>query len=195
MSKIAVIVGSTRPGRLGDSVAEWVAMVAVQERPADRFEIVDLADFSLPLLDEPRPAILGQYGKQHTVRWAETIADYDGFVFVTPEYNHSIPGVLKNALDFLHSEWNNKAAGIVSYGSHGGVRAAENLRLILAELRVATVRTQVALSLFTDFTASADTGVRSLTPGAHQRKALTDLLDDVHVWSQALRPVREGAPA
>jgi NAD(P)H-dependent FMN reductase len=195
MTKIGIIVGSTRPGRRGRTVAEWVASVAARQRPADEFDIVDLADVALPLLDETQPALFGQYGQEHTARWAEVIARYDGFVFVTPEYNHSIPGALKNALDFLYAEWNNKAAGVVSYGLHGGARAAEHLRLILSELRVATVRTQVVLSLFNDFTLPAPTERGTFTPGPHQHKSLTDLLDEVIIWSQALRQVREGALA
>ncbi|GIH65828.1 NADPH-dependent FMN reductase [Microbispora siamensis] len=195
MTKIGIVVGSTRPRRRGRAVAEWVASVAAQERPAADFEIVDLADFALPLLDETHPPASGLYENAHTTRWAEAIARYDGFVFVTPEYNHSIPGALKNALDFIYAEWNNKAAGIVGYGLHGATRAAEHLRLILAELKVATVRTQVALSLHHDFTFSAPTEPGDLTPGPHQHKTLTALLDDVVVWSRALQPVREGALA
>ncbi|MEV6041344.1 NADPH-dependent FMN reductase [Nonomuraea sp. NPDC051941] len=195
MTKIGIIVGSTRPGRRGRTVAEWVAEVAAREQPAADFEIIDLADFGLPLLDEPHPPASGLYGKAHTIRWAETIAGYDGFVFVTPEYNHSIPGVLKNALDFVYAEWNDKAAGFVGYGLHGATRAVEHLRLILAELKVATVRSQVALSLHHDFAFTAPTEPGDLTPGPHQHTALTALLNDVVAWSQALAPIREGVPA
>jgi len=101
---------------------------------------VDIADYHLPLLDEPLSPMLGQYTHAHTKAWAQTIASFDAYVFVTPEYNHSTSGALKNALDYLYHEWNNKAAGFVSYGGAGGVRAVEHLRLILAELMVATVR-------------------------------------------------------
>src|SRR5947208_14506956 len=94
---------------------------------------------------------MGQYTHDHTKRWSEKIASFDGYVFVTPEYNHATSGALKNAIDFLYHEWNNKAAGFVGYGSAGGVRAVENLRLIMGELQVADVRAQVQLSLFTDF--------------------------------------------
>jgi NAD(P)H-dependent FMN reductase len=192
MTKIGIIVGSTRPGRRGRAVAEWVAAVAAQERPTDDFDIIDLADFALPLLDEAHPAASGLYGNAHTTRWAETIARYDGFVFVTPEYNHSIPGALKNALDFIYAEWNNKAAGFVGYGLHGATRAVEHLRLILAELRMATVRTQVALSLHHDFTIINPTEPGEVLPGPHQHQTLTALLDDVVAWSRALEPIREG---
>ena len=120
--------------------------------PADAdLELVDIEDFNLPLLDEPVPPSQGKYSKAHTKAWAAKIGSFDGYVFVTPEYNHGISGALKNAIDFLYAEWNNKAAGFVGYGSAGGARAVEHLRLVMAELQVATVRAQVALSLFTDF--------------------------------------------
>ncbi|MFJ8825559.1 NADPH-dependent FMN reductase [Streptomyces sp. NPDC102467] len=198
MSTIGIVVGSTRPGRRGRLVAEWIARAAEQHRPDDEFEIVDLADYALPLLDEPLPAMSGRYDKDHTARWSEAVARFEGFVFVTPEYNHSIPGVLKNALDFLYREWGDKAAGIVSYGVHGGSRAAEHLRLVLAELRVATVRSQVLLSVFDEFKQAdpADpAGPVLLTPGPRQDKALAALLDEVITWSEALRPVRDGVLA
>ncbi len=94
---------------------------------------------------------MGQYQGEHTKKWAEKIASFDGFVFVTPEYNHSTSGVLKNAIDYLYNEWNNKAAGFVSYGGVGGARAVEHLRLVAGELQMADVRQQVALSLMTEF--------------------------------------------
>src|SRR5206468_9617038 len=112
---------------------------------------IDLKEYSLPLLDEPVPPSMGQYSKPHTKTWAAKIAGFDGFVFVTPEYNHGTSAALKNAIDFLYKEWNNKAAGFVSYGGAGGARAVEHLRLVMGELQVADVRAQVMLSLFTDF--------------------------------------------
>ena len=125
--KIGVILGSTRPGRNGKGVADWVIENSAG-RSGATYELVDLADYPLPLLDEPAPASMQQYTKEHTKRWAAKIAEFDGYVFVSPEYNHSTSGVLKNALDFLNVEWNNKAAGLVTYGSVGGARAAEHLR-------------------------------------------------------------------
>jgi NAD(P)H-dependent FMN reductase len=192
MTRIGIIVGTTRPGRRGHAVAEWVAAAAARRHPGADFEIVDLAAFGLPLLDEELPAMAGRYAHPHTRRWAEAIARLDGFVFVTPEYNHSLPGALKNALDFLYAEWNDKAAGVVSYGVQGGTRAAEHLRLVLAELRVATVRSQVALSLRDDFTAPAPEGP---APDPHAHGPLGALLDDVLAWSRALEPLRAGVPA
>jgi NAD(P)H-dependent FMN reductase len=195
MTEIAIIAGSTRPGRRSRAVAEWAAARAARSHPSAGFGIVDLADFALPVLDEADPAIFGRYSKEHTTRWAETLARYDGFVFVTPEYNHSIPGALKNALDFAYAEWNDKAAGFVSYGLHGGTRAVEHLRLILAELQVATVRAQVVLSLHDDFAGPASAEPGTFTPGPHQEASLGTLLDQVVAWSRALQAVRQGVPA
>lgn len=150
MIRVAMITGSTRPGRNNEAVARWVYSLSKERQDAE-FELVDIADYNLPLLDEPIPPSFGQYSNEHTKAWSEKIASFDAYVFVTPEYNHSTSGALKNAIDYLYREWNNKAADFVSYGSVGGARAVEHLRLIMAELMVATVRAQVALSLFTDF--------------------------------------------
>jgi len=187
MVRIAVIIGSTRPGRVGEQVGRWVYELARQRDDAE-FELVDLADYNLPLLDEPIPPAQGQYSKEHTKRWAEKIASFDGYVFVTAEYNHGIPGALKNAIDFLFAEWNNKAAGFVGYGSAGGTRAVESLRLVMGELMIADVRAQVALSLFTDFE-----NFTTFKPAPHQERSLATVLDQVSDWSKALRTVREQA--
>jgi NAD(P)H-dependent FMN reductase len=187
MTRIGIILGSTRPGRRGEQVAKWVLEVARARVDAD-FELIDLADHPLPHLDEPTPPSMGQYQNQHTKDWAATIVRFDGFVFVTPEYNHSTSGVLKNAIDYLYAEWNNKAMGVVSYGAVGGARAAEHLRLIAGELQMADVRTNVALSLVTDFQNFTD-----FAPGAYQSQALDTLLGEVLAWSEALAPLRKVA--
>ena len=122
-------------------------------------------------------------------RWAAEVAACDGFVFVTPEYNHSVPGVLKNAIDHLYYQWHHKAAGFVSYGSAGGVRAVEQLRLVLAEVKVATVRSQVFLSLFTDFVISDPAEPGEFNPAEQQEPALEGMLDEVVAWSKALAPL------
>lgn len=181
---IAIILGSTRPGRNGEAVAKWVHALAKRRTDA-RFELVDLLDFDLPLLDEPGSPSQGKYTKAHTKKWSVKVAEFDAYVFVTPEYNHGSSGALKNAIDFLYKEWNNKAAGFVAYGSAGGVRAVEQLRQIMAELQVATVRAQVGLSLFTDFK-----DYRTFTPAAMHEKELGTLLDQVIAWGTALKPLR-----
>lgn len=185
MIKIAIIVGSTRPGRVGESVARWVVQIAEQRKDAE-FELVDLKDFKLPLLDEPEPASSGKYSRPHTKVWAAKIASFDAYVFVTPEYNHATSGALKNAIDFLWAEWNNKAAGFVGYGSDGGTRAVENLRLIMAELEVADVRKQVTLSLATDFE-----NYKVFKPHPRHEKSVKAMLDQVIAWGEALKTLRE----
>jgi NAD(P)H-dependent FMN reductase len=117
--KVAIILGSTRPGRLGEPVAKWAFELA-RKRSDATFELVDLKEYQLPHLDEPIPPSAGRYAQAHTKKWAAKIGSFDAFVFVTPEYNHSTSGALKNAIDFLYKEWNNKVAGFVSYGSAGG---------------------------------------------------------------------------
>lgn len=184
MLRIAIILGSTRPGRRTEPVARWVLDHARQRGDAE-YELVDIAEFDLPLLDEPVPPSQHKYSKDHTKRWSEKIASFDGYVFVTPEYNHSTSGALKNAIDFLYSEWNNKAAGFVSFGSSGGTRAVEHLRLIMGELQVADVRSQVALSLFTDFESFA-----TFKPQALHEKSLKSMLDQLVAWSGAMKTVR-----
>jgi NAD(P)H-dependent FMN reductase len=185
--KVGIILGSTRPGRRGEQVANWVLDTAKTVRDDAEFELVDLADFDLPLLDEPMPASSGLYEKAHTRAWSEKIATFDAFVFVTPEYNHVPSAVLINAIDFLHREWNDKAAAIVSYGaSASGLRAVEVLRLMLSESHIAHVRQNVAFSLMTDFE-----NFSVLTPGPQHEKHLDTLLDQLVAWGTALQGVRE----
>jgi NAD(P)H-dependent FMN reductase len=183
--KVAIILGSTRPGRNGEAVARWAHDLARKRADAE-FELVDLKAVNLPFLDEAVPPSLGKYAQPHTKAWAEKVASFDAFVFVTPEYNHGTSAVLKNALDFVYAEWNNKAAGFVSYGSAGGARAVEQLRLVMAELQVADVRAQVMLSLFTDFRKMSE-----FTPDPRHEASLNTMLDQVIAWGTALRAVRQ----
>ncbi|MBU2662838.1 NAD(P)H-dependent oxidoreductase [Actinoplanes bogorensis] len=187
MTKIGIILGSTRPGRNGEAVAKWVYDVAAKRTDAE-FELVDLLDYNLPHLDEAIPPSMGQYSQPHTIEWAKKIDSFDGFVFVTPEYNHSTSGALKNAIDFLFKEWNNKAVGFVGYGSIGGARAVEHLRLIAGELMLADVRAQVLLSLATDFE-----NYSTFLPSERQEQALATVLDQTVSWSKALETVRKAA--
>ncbi|GAB6988157.1 NADPH-dependent FMN reductase [Paenibacillus pini] len=179
MSKlnIGIILGSTRQGRLSPQVGEWVLQVANQRGDAN-YEIVDIADFKLPLLGEADAT-------EQATAWNTKLASLDGFVFIVQEYNHSISASLKNALDYARDAWNNKAAGIVSYGSVGGARAAEHLRGILGELSVADVRIHPALSLFTDF----ENGTVFIPADLHLVN-LNGMLDQVNAWSGALKTLR-----
>src|SRR5215203_1017027 len=182
--KVAVILGSTRPGRNGEAVSQWIYEIAKKRSDAD-FELVDIKDFNLPLLDEPVPPSMGQYSQEHTKIWSAKIDSFDAYVFVTAEYNHGIPGALKNAIDFLYREWNNKVAGFVSYGSVGGARAVEQLRLVMAELMVADVRAQVMLSLFTDFE-----NFTTFKPDPRHDREVHTMLDQIVTWGGALKSIR-----
>lgn len=182
--RLAIILGSTRPGRNGEAVAKWVYEIAKKRQDAE-YEYVDIIDFGLPLLDEPMPPTMGQYSKEHTKKWAAKIDSFDGFVFVAAEYNHGIPGALKNAIDFLYNEWNNKVAGFVGYGSAGGVRSVEQLRLVMAELQIATVRAQVQLSLFSDFE-----NFSVFKPAQYHEKSVNTMLEQIIAWGGALRTIR-----
>ncbi|GGO10869.1 FMN reductase [Microbispora rosea subsp. aerata] len=186
---VGVIVGSVRPGRRGEAVARWVQGRAAR-RGGLAAEVVDIAAYNLPVLDEPLPAAYGRYEKPHTKAWADAIASFDAYVFVTPEYNRSIPGPLKNAIDYLYREWHDKAAGFVSYGvDAGGARAVEHLRVVMGELQVADVRAQVALSLSADFDGE------DFTPGPERDRELDVLLDQLTAWGGALRALRRPATA
>jgi NAD(P)H-dependent FMN reductase len=189
MNRIGIILGSTRPNRNGEQVANWVFDLASRRGDAV-YELIDLRDFDLPNYDEPFPAAMGQYQNEHTKRWARTIDAFDGFVIVTPEYNHSLPGSLKNALDYIYAEWNNKAVGFVSYGSALGVRSVEHLRQIAGHLQMADVGQTVSLSLFTEFENMQD-----FTPASISVDALNTMLDQLSAWTRAMKSLRMVAVA
>jgi NAD(P)H-dependent FMN reductase len=184
MVKVGIIVGSTRPGRKAAAVAKWVHDL-LKSRSDAEFEIVDIDEYKLPLLDEPVPPSMHQYSKPHTKAWSEKIASFDAYIFVTPEYNHATSAALKNAIDFLFHEWNNKAAGFVGYGGSGGVRAVEHLRLVMGEIKIADVRAQVALSLLTDFE-----NYTTFKPHEKHDRAVHSMADEVIAWGEALKVVR-----
>lgn len=185
MTRIGIILGSTRPNRIGPDIAQWVFDEASKRDDAE-FELIDIADFNLPLLNEPKPAGGGpDYVHEHTKQWSEVIARCDGYIFVTAEYNHSIPGALKNALDYLHVEWNNKACGFVSYGSIGGSRAVEQLRQIAAQMMLADVRSQVMFTFGHELDAESN-----LLPTEVSYKSLESTITQVLDWTNALAPLR-----
>ena len=187
-ARIGVVLGSTRPGRRSPGVGRWLLDVGSAHLrdswPGMSLDLIDIADFELPLLDESVPAALGTYARPHTRRWASAVDACDGFVFVTPEYNRSLPAALKNAIDYLFAEWHDKAAGLVGYGVLGGVRALEHLRQVLAEVKVADVRTAVTLSLSDDLAGSG------VAARPHQCEQARRMLDEVASWTRALEPLR-----
>ncbi|UJL46675.1 NAD(P)H-dependent oxidoreductase [Virgibacillus sp. NKC19-16] len=185
MLNIGIILGSTREGRNGEAVSNWIYDFATKRNDAT-YEIVDLADYNLPFLGS-KVAESGQQEAEAAAKaWSEKMASFDGYIFITPEYNHAISAVLKNALDYLKPELHNKAAGFVGYGSLGGTRAHENLRLILGELQVADVRTAVTFSIMTDFE-----NMSVFKPADYHADNANQMLDQVLAWSGALKPLRE----
>ena len=189
---IAIITGSTRPGRNSLAVSNWILSIASNYGGAS-YELVDIADFNLPLLDEPLSASASarmgkDYSKPHTKKWSEAISKFDGYLFIVPEYNFGISAALKNALDFLYVEWNNKAAGFVSYGTNGGVRATAQLRQVLAELKIATITPEVNFSLHSDFEHFTD-----FKPSDNHRPHVEAMVDQLVSWSSALKDLRNTA--
>jgi NAD(P)H-dependent FMN reductase len=148
MSRVGIVVGSIRPGRVGAPVGRWVAARAEEHGGFDEVVLLDLAEVGLPLLDEPELPRFGRYVHEHTRRWSEVVAACDAFVFVTPEYNLAPAASLKNAVDFLHQEWWFKAGAVVSYGGPaGGVRAAQLLKQSLGAVSCFVVHEAVMIPL------------------------------------------------
>ncbi len=187
--RVGIVLGSTRTGRFADRPAEWLLGIA-RKREGAQFELVDLRDYPLPFFDEPKSPFREPAKNEVARRWAQKVGELDAFVFVTGEYNHSIPAVLKNALDYLYAEWNRKPAAFVGYGNAGGARGIEQLRLMLVELQVAPLRHAVHLSrdefigmllhgkTFDDFPLLGQTAEA--------------MLEDLTWWARTLRAGRSG---
>lgn len=184
--RIAVVIGSTRPGRKGEAVGRWVHELA-QGREGAEYEIVDLKAYDLPLLSEPTVpgAANRQYEVPQTRAWSEAIDSYDGYVWVTPEYNHGVPGAMKNALDVLYPEWGYKGFGIVSYGADGGTRSTEQWRGIIANVMGTVIRHQVALYEFLEWPDDV------FTPEERRPDELDRMLGLLERTTQALAPLRQ----
>ena len=184
MLNIAIIPGTSRPQALNPQIVSWVEQQLASNDDV-RAEVVDFGSFDLPLLDEVIPAGAKMYANDHTKAWGAKLEEFDAFIFVTPEYNHSISGSLKNALDFVATEFNHKVAGIVNYGADKGVRAAEHLRHILANYKLAVVRDQGSFSIFTDVADG------TFAPTEVSAAPFASMVDDIVAWGEALKSVRE----
>jgi NAD(P)H-dependent FMN reductase len=186
---LQVVVGSTRPGRTGLAVARWVQQLAEAHGGFD-VELVDLGEVALPVFDEPHHPRLRQYTHAHTRAWSAIVDRADAFVFVTPEYNHSFPAALKNALDYLNVEWADKAAGLVSYGGvSAGLRAATALKPVLTALRMVPV-VEAATIPFAQQFLTPDGG---FVPNEQLTAGGTAMLDELLRLTTALRPLRQVA--
>lgn len=186
MSVIKVIVGSSRPGRFGIQPAEWIMKLS-EEHPGHTFELIDLAAVNLPLLDEPVPALYAQYSKDHTKAWSKVIAEADGFIFITPEYNHAAPPTLVNSINYLAAEWRHKPVALVSYGVEGGVRAVENLRVIAGQLSMYSLYEEV--NIINYWAQLDDQG--TFTPSADQTEKAHKMLKAVTFWGDIFKEARQ----
>ncbi|MFL2104838.1 NADPH-dependent FMN reductase [Desemzia sp. FAM 23991] len=184
--KIGIISGSVREGNNAAAVSQWILDFAKNRNDEGvEYELVSLADYDLPLLGAKLSEDRAETAGAAIKAWSEKMASFDGYVFITPEYNHALGGAMKNALDYLNPEVNNKAAALVGYGSLGGARAHENIRVILAEQRVATVRTTTNFSLITDFE-----NMSVFKPAAHNEVNAAGMFDDLLLWTKAFNTIR-----
>ena len=188
--RIGLILGSTREGRFADRPTEWL-MNMVKLRTEATFEIVDLRDCPMPFFDEPRSPMMVPPRNDVALRWGKKVAELDAFIFITPEYNHGIPGVLKNALDYAYREFNRKPATFVAYGNMGGARAVEHLRLVLAELQVAPLKYAVHIG-FAELVGMLRQG-KTFADFPHLQDSALKMLDDLLWWTNTLRTGREAS--
>jgi NAD(P)H-dependent FMN reductase len=187
LPKIGVIVGTTRAGRFADRPTEWL-MNQAKTRTDATFEVVDLRDYPMPFFDEPRSPIMVLPKNEVALRWANKLAELDGFIFITAEYNHGISAVLKNALDYAYKEFNRKPATFVAYGNAGGARAVEQLRLVLAELQVASLRHAVHIG-YAEFVGMLMQG-KTFADYPYLDASAEKMLNDLVWWANTLRAGR-----
>lgn len=192
MPRLKIILASTRPGRVGLPVAQWVEAEARKHHGFDDIELVDLAEVNLPFLNEPHHPRLGQYVHQHTRDWSRTVAEADAFVFVMPEYNYGYNAVLKNAIDYLHNEWQYKPVGLASYGGvSAGTRAAQMIKQVVTTLKMVPLNEAISIPFVHDL---LDDNAR-LVPNDVMREAATLMFDELLRVEKALRPLRTQTPA
>jgi NAD(P)H-dependent FMN reductase len=183
---LQIVIASTRPGRVGVPVATWFAERA-REHGGFTVEVVDLAEVNLPLFDEPLHPRLGRYEHQHTKDWSATVSRGDAFVFVVPEYNYGFNAAIKNAIDYLHVEWQHKAIGFVSYGGvAAGTRAVQMLKQVVTTLKMVPVFDSVNIPFVAQFLAEDGT----LHANEIMTTAAAAMLDELVRWTEALGPLR-----
>jgi NAD(P)H-dependent FMN reductase len=184
--RLHVIISSTRPGRVGETIARWFHGLAVEHARFDA-HLVDIAQFDLPVYDEPRHPNLQQYEHEHTRRWAASVAAADAYVFVTPEYNSGPTPALLNALDYVYKEWNYKPAGFVSYGGiSGGIRAVQLTKPIFNTLKLVPLVEAVVIQM----AAQHLDETRQFKPQDVHVASGRTMLDELHRWAEALKPMR-----
>lgn len=192
LPRIGVILSTTRQGRFADRPTEWIMNIARQRTDAV-YEVVDLRDYPMPFFDEPRSPMAVPPKDAIALRWGQKLATLDGFIFVTAEYDHGIPAVLKNALDYAYAEFNRKPATFVAYGSAGGARAVEHLRLILAELQVASLKYAVHIG-YAELVGLLRQG-KTFADYPNLEGSAVKMLEDLVWWAETLRAGRNPAAA
>jgi NAD(P)H-dependent FMN reductase len=186
MIQLKIIIASTRSGRKGPAVADWILKRAKLEKKF-KVELIDLAELNLPFLDEPEMAIEQKYKHAHTKKWSKTIVKSDAFIIVTPEYNNSYPAPIKNALDYLFTEWNYKPVGFVSYGGvAGGTRAVQALKIVLASLKMVAVKEAVNIPFFEKYLDVEGLFVSN----KEQDKSADVMFKELIKWASALDKMR-----
>jgi len=190
--KIGIVIGTTRPTRFADTPTNWIAEIAAQRDDAD-FEIVDLRDYPIPFFEEKTSPVYGVVEDETAQRWSRKMASLDGYIFITAEYNHSISGVLKNALDYLYSEVNRKPATFVGYGGVGGARAVEHLRHIVAEMQMVSLKYAVHIGMI-EMIGMLREG-KKITDYPYLADAARPMLDDLVWWAKALKTARDTTQA
>jgi NAD(P)H-dependent FMN reductase len=187
LPRIGIVLGSTREGRFADRPTEWLMSLAKLRTDAT-FEMVDLRDYLMPFFDEPRSPMMVPPRNEVALRWGKKLAELDGFIFITPEYNHGIPAVLKNALDYAYGEFNRKPATFVAYGNVGGARSVEQLRLVLAELQVASLKYTVHIG-YAEFLGMLMQG-KTFADFPYLEQSAVKMLDELVWWTNTLRAGR-----
>ncbi len=190
--KIAIIIGSTRATRFADKPAAWLQGVVAGRTDAE-YEVLDLRDYPMPFFDEVASNLYAPTQNEVAVRWQQKLAEFDGYVIITAEYNRAPTGVLKNAMDYAYPEWNKKAVAFVGYGSVGAARAVEQLRTVAVELQMAPIRTAVHIQ-GVDFMGAWQQGA-ALEDMAHLQPNVTAMLDELTWWTNALKAAREATRA
>lgn len=186
MIKIKILAGSVRPGRFNIQPATWIYELA-KKRSDIKVELIDLLEVNLPFLDEPVPPSQNQYSKEHTKKWSKRINEADGFIFVTPEYNHSYSPALKNAIDYLFTEWHYKPVSFISYGSlAGGSRAVEHLRGVAAEIKMYDLREQILLPNYWDHLNKEGKYVFT----EENENSANKMLDSLIFWAKKMKEAR-----
>jgi len=186
--RIGIVIGSTRAARFADGPTNWLLNIADKRRDAS-FEIVDLRDYPMPFFEEDRSPAFVKPTNEAVAQWSERMAALDGYIFVTAEYNHSVTGVLKNALDYLYPEVNRKPATFLAYGSSGGARAVEHLRHILAEMQVATIKHTVHVGMI-EMLGMMREG-KTMADFPYLVDPAEKMLDEITWWAKTLRSGRE----